>query len=106
MKLSELQSLGAFADNSRAVRKDITWKDINGNEITADVHIRRLSVADNERLSKRGEEKNVSYGAVLISELVLFDGERISYEDALRLDEVFAEALVKAIVDARQTEKN
>ena len=106
MKLSDLQALGAFADDSRAVRKDVTWKDVNGNSITVDVSIRRLSVADNERLTRKAEEKNASYAAVIISELVLFDGERISYEDAMRLDEVFAEALVKAIVEARQTEKN
>lgn len=106
MKLSELQALGAYADNSRAVRKTISWKDVEGNSLSGDIHIRRLSVAENERLSKRAEEKNVNYGAVLISELVLFDGEKISYEDALRLDEVFAQALVEAVVAVRQPEKN
>lgn len=106
MKLEELRAMGAFADNAHAVKKTVSWKDVNGNTISGDIHIRRLSVAENERLSARGEEKGVSYGAVLISELVLFDGERISYDDAMKLDEVFAEAVVNAIVDARKTSKN
>lgn len=106
MNLNDLQALGAYAENARAVKKTISWEGPDGNTLNGEIQIRRLSVADNERLSKRAEEKNIVYGAVLISELVLFDGERITYENALRLDEVFAKALVDAIVEVRTPEKN
>lgn len=89
MKLSELKILGGVVGKEPQI-VPVEW---NGNEF--DVGILPLSYGKIESFQKQTDRE---FNTLLISEtVVLEDGERMSYEDAFRLDPALAAVLLVAI---------
>jgi hypothetical protein len=98
-KLSDLKELGAFL-GAEPVRRTITFKLDGDDEYTAEIHIKKLSVGEQERLSMRSADDTKSRRAVMISELVTLgeDGkEPIPYVDAYSLHPGLGKAMIAAI---------
>lgn len=93
MNLKELRAQGAFISGAPVV-KSVTW-----NDTTFDVHIKRLSFGDYERLFTDDPEER-SRSARLLSDCVLLgDGgkDALSYKDAYRLEPSLARVLIDAV---------
>jgi hypothetical protein len=108
--LAELKSMGAFVA-SEPVKREIEFK-IGKERYTATVHVKKLSVAEQERMFERlaGKHGEVRRTAALISTLVSFgeNGEEtITPEEANSLHVQLGNALIEAINEINgQLEKN
>jgi hypothetical protein len=101
MKLAELKQKGGFV-SAEPVKVPVRWK--RGDEVVEfDVHVRRLSAGEFERIWLDPKEKDRSRSASLISACVLFGekaDEPITYKDAFQLEPTLSSALVDAITEA------
>ena len=88
MNIEQLRTLGAFVSTEPA-KASVTW-----NEHTFDVHIRRLSFADVERLIQSG---NSSVNLIASTILLGDDLTPITVEQAEQLDVSLAAKLLEAI---------
>lgn len=101
MKLAELKAAGGFV-SGEPIKTHIVWE--RGPEpLEFDVHIRRLSFGDFERIYIDPKDKERSRTAALIAASVLLGekgDEPITYKDAFQLEPKLASALVNAITEA------
>ena len=100
MKLSELKAAGGFV-SPEPVKTHVKWQ--RGEDVTEfDIHVRRLSFGEFERIYVDPKDKERSRTAALISASVLLGekaDEPITYKDAFQLEPTLASALVAAITE-------
>ena len=102
--LEDLKALGGVVPDA-PVAKEIAFK-IDGQEYTATIYVRKLSIGDHEKLFANDEG---DYAARLISHAVrLGDGgkESISFQDAYQLHPSLAEAMMNAIKEVNGGKKS
>lgn len=96
LTLSELNSSGGFI-SATPIKRSITFKLDDGIERTGDIHVKRLSIGDHEKLFMSVTDKQ-SRTALLISEVITLgeDGkEKISFEKAYKLHPALAAEMIK-----------
>lgn len=101
MKLSELKAAGGFV-SAEPVKVPVRWRRGEDDVTEFDIHIRRLSFGEFERIYVDPKDKERSRTAALISACVLFGekaDEPITYKDAYQLEPSLASALVAAITE-------
>lgn len=106
MKVSELRALGGFVP-AEPVEREVTWtRTVDGEEKsdTFTVAIVRQSFGTIERLLM-AENDERSRSARFLSESILLGGgkEKLSYEDAYRLELTLANALIEAVTAVNGT---
>lgn len=105
--MKELRALGGFVSD-KPVKKEIKFTIDDGDELSAFIHVRKLSVGDVEALFITDKEER-SRTAKLISEAVTLgdDGkEKISFQDAYRLHTSLAAAMVNAFNEVNSSKKS
>lgn len=96
--LKELQGMGAFAADG-LIKKEIKFENDAGEEVTAIIHVKQLSVGDMENFNRNLTDKQM-ISAYRISEFVSLgeDGkERIAYKVAYQFKPSLAIAMVNAL---------
>ena len=98
MNLKELRAKGAFV-SAHPVKRTATWKTQEGEEVTFDVHIKRLSFGDYERLFLSESDDRSRMARVLCETVRLGnDGkEPLPYEDAYQLESTLARVLLEHV---------
>lgn len=99
MKLAELKAAGGFV-NGEPIKTHIRWERPGKEAVEFDIHIRRLSFGEFERIYIDPKDKDRSRTASLIAASVLLGekaDEPLTYKDAFQLEPKLASALVKAI---------
>jgi hypothetical protein len=96
MNLQDLQTWGAMAPE-QPVRRSVEWVNADGEAVTFEVGVRRLSVGDYEGLAQQyeGEERRSWTARLIAAAIVLDDGVRFTYAQAYQLLPSFAAALVR-----------
>lgn len=89
MNLEQLKAAGAFVPRDN-VKTEIEW-----NDNTFDIYVRRLAFGDVERMLNT--EGNPSVAMIAAAVLLGDDQEPISFDDADRLDVTLAAKLVAAV---------
>jgi hypothetical protein len=104
MKLKDLEKAGVFTPTD-GVKKNITWKNREGQEFNFDVFVQRSSYGMVERILLAEDVKSRS--ALTISECVLFGaaGEKMTYEQAYQLEKSFAKKLMAAIREVNKDDE-
>lgn len=106
MDLQWLQDSGGIVPQV-PVTKEVSWTHLNpeGDEVTDtfSVRVKRLTVGELERLwAEAGKNPGRSHSATMLSETVILGDEgeeRLSYEQAFRLDPTLADALLADAVN-------
>ena len=96
LTLNDLNSSGAFV-SAAPVKRSITFTLDDGEQRSGDIHVKRLSIGDHEKLFLGAPDKE-SRTALLISEVITLgdDGrERISFEKAYQLHPSIAGAMIQ-----------
>ncbi len=96
LNLSDLNNAGGFISD-QPIKRTITFKLDDGVEHTGDIHVKRLSIGDHEKLFMSVTDKQ-SKTALLISHVITLgeDGkERISFEKAYKLHPALAAEMIK-----------
>ncbi len=104
--LKERQKLGGGVP-SAPIKKDISFKLDGDEDITATIHVKKLSSGDYENLFLGDKEKR-SQTAKMISEAITLgeDGkERITFEQAYQLHPNLAGAMVNAFNEVNLAKK-
>jgi hypothetical protein len=104
--LKELKAMGAFTSD-KPVRKEIKFT-FNGEDLSAVIHVKHLGIGEYEALFL-GDEDNRSRTAKAISQAVTLgeDGkEKISFQDAYRLDPAWAGAMLTAFNEVNTPKKS
>lgn len=100
MKLAELKAAGGFV-SAEPIKVPVKWQ--RGEDVTEfNIHVRRLSFGEFERIYVDPKDKERSRTAALISACVLLGDkadEPITYKDAYQLEPTLASALVNAITE-------
>lgn len=100
MKLSELKAAGGFVP-AEPIKVSVKWQ--RGAEVTEfDIHVRRLSFGEFERIYVDPKDKERSRTAALIAASVLLGekaDEPMTYKDAFQLEPSLASAMVTAITE-------
>jgi hypothetical protein len=100
MKLQELRELGGFVP-VEPVERTVTWtRTINGEEKSDSftVLVKRQSFGTIERLLLTENDDRSRSARFLAESILLGDGkDRLSYEDAYRLEPSLAAALIDAV---------
>lgn len=94
--LSDFANSGAFISEV-PIKRTITFTLDDGVEHTGDIHVKRLSIGDHEKLFLAATDKE-SRTALLISQVItLGEGgkEKISFEKAYKLHPSLAGAMIK-----------
>lgn len=94
--LNDLNSAGAFVATA-PVKRTITFTLDDGEERSGDIHVKRLSIGDHEKLFLGAPDKE-SRTALLISEVITLgeDGtEKISFQQAYQLHPSIAGAMIQ-----------
>lgn len=102
----DLKALGAFISDER-VPKEIKFK-IEGQEMTATIHVKRLSAGDYEGLFL-AQQQGRSQTAEVISKTISLGEkgkEAISFEDAYKLHPDVAGAMVNAFNEVNTAKKS
>lgn len=103
--INDLKALGAFVTDAK-VQREINFE-IDGQEYSATIHVRRLSAGDYETLFM-ADTKGRSRTAEVISKAVyLGEGgnESLSFEDAYKLHPAVAAAMVNAFNEVNSAKK-
>lgn len=98
MNLKELRAKGAFV-SAHPVKKSVTWKTTEGEDVSFDVFVKKLSFGDYERLFL-SESDDRSRMARVLSETVKLGDEGkddLTYKDAYQLEPSLARALIDAV---------
>jgi hypothetical protein len=98
MNLKELRAKGAFV-SSVPVRKSVKWKS-GDEELSFDVHIRRIAFGDWERMFMVDDKDKRSRSATMLSECIRLGengDEPLPYKDAYQLEPSLAAALIEAV---------
>lgn len=101
MKLAELKAAGGFV-SGEPIKTSVRW-DRNGEVTEFDVHVRRLSYGEMERIYIDPKDKERSRVAALIAASILLGDkgdEPITYKDAFLLEPGLANALLVSITEA------
>lgn len=101
MKLAELKAKGGLV-SGEPIKTPVEWNSPAEGLLKFDVHIRRLSFGEFERIYVDPKDKERSRTAALIAASVLFGekgDEPITYKDAFQLEPTLASALVAAITE-------
>jgi hypothetical protein len=98
MDLAELQKIGGFVP-SEPVKVKVDWNPPEGEPVSFDVHVRKLSAGALERLwvDTRTDQ---SSSATMISTAVLLGDkadQRLTYDQAFQLEPSLATALLEAV---------
>jgi hypothetical protein len=104
--LKELKAMGAFTSD-KPVRKEIKFT-LNGEDLSAVIHVKHLGIGEYESLFL-GDDESRSRTAKAISHAVTLgeDGkERISFQDAYRLEPVLAGAMLTAFNEVNTPKKS
>lgn len=107
MKLNDLKAMGGFVP-AEPVKREVSWtREVDGKPETVEftVFVRRQSFGSVERLL-HVENDDRSRSARFLSESILLgdDGkEKLSYEDAYRLEPGLAAVLMEAVADVNGT---
>ena len=98
MNLKELRAKGAFV-SAHPVKKSVTWKTSEGEDVAFDVYVKKLSFGDYERLFLSESDDRSRMARVLAETVKLGDEgkEDLSYEDAYQLEPSLARALIDAV---------
>lgn len=104
--LSDLKNLGGIVSD-RPIRKSITFNLGGDDDLTADIHVKRLSVGDYESLFLSGNDEKSRTARVIAETITLGpDGkERISFQDAYRLHPNLASAMIEAFNEVNGSKK-
>ncbi|WP_202844804.1 phage tail assembly chaperone family protein, TAC [Luteimonas saliphila] len=104
--MKELRAKGALVSDV-PVRKEITFKLDGSDDITAVIHVKKLSVGDHENLFLTGtDDKNRT--CKLIAETITLgnDGkEKITFKDAYQLHPALAGAMLAAFNEVNGAKK-
>ena len=103
--IADLKALGAFVPDA-PVEKEITFR-IDEHDYTAVIFVKKMSVADQERIVVGSTAEDGERGAKTISELVLLgDGkERLPFGEALKLHPAIAKAMMLAVAEVNGAAK-
>lgn len=96
LTLNELTKSGGFI-SATPIKRTITFKLDDGVEHTGDIHVKRLSIGDHEKLFTSVTDKQ-SRTALLISEVISLGDEgkeRISFENAYKLHPALAAKMIE-----------
>jgi hypothetical protein len=98
MNLKELRAKGAFVP-SHPVKRTITWKPLEGDELTFDIHVKRLAFGDYERLFLSEQDDRSRMARALCETVKLGDDgkEELTYKDAYQLEPSLARVLLDAV---------
>lgn len=105
--LKELQKMGGFV-SAAPVKKDITFKLDGDDEYTATIHVRKLSAGDYESIFVADSEGR-SRTATVISQAITLGPEgkeKVSFEDAYRMHQGLASAMVTAFNEVNAAKKS
>jgi hypothetical protein len=107
MNLKELRAKGAFV-SAHPVKKTITWKHGDNEDMTFDVHIKRLAFGDYERLFLADSDDRSRMARALCETVKLGDEgkEELSYKDAYQLEPSLARVLLDAVNEVNGTPKH
>lgn len=98
--LKDLQALGVFIEDELVQHEIKFVLEEGGEEQTATVHVRRLSIGSQEEIFLGGGDAAKSRTAKMISEAIRLGEkgeEKLSFIDAYKLHPAVAVAMVKAI---------
>lgn len=104
--LKELQALGGFVPD-KPVKKEIKFSLDSDDELTAVIHVKKLSVGEYEAMFMSGEEGR-SKSARVISDTISLgpDGkERLTFEQAYKLHPRLAAAMFDAFKEVNLAKK-
>ena len=107
--LSDLKQLGAFIQVDELVRREIKFRLTDEeDELTAVIHVRRLSIGIHEAIWADGPAASISKTARLLAEAIRLGEsgeEKMSYEQAFSLHPRIALAMSTAISDVNGGER-
>lgn len=98
--VSDWQAAGWLVSDT-PVKRSVTFA-VNGEDLTADVWVRQLSIGEHERIFTGTGQEGKSRAAIMISECIRLGDEgteRLSQEHAYQLHPAIANALVAVIVE-------
>lgn len=103
--LNDLKKAGGFVPEA-PIAKSITFKTDNGDDVSADIFVRKLGVSDYESLFT-GEAVSKSHTAMAIHVGIRLGkgDEVIPYDLAARLDKSLATALMRAFQEVNGPKK-
>lgn len=104
--LKELQALGGFVSD-KPIPKEITFKKPDNEEVKAKIHVVKLGIGDYEKAveSKEGDRSHMAH--IISSFIRLGEGgaEKISYEQAYRLNPNLGGAMINAFNEVNAAKK-
>lgn len=106
MDLKSLKDAGGIVP-SALVKRSVTWERDDGEVLTFDIFVRRLSFGDVERVLQ-DEERGRSRVANLIAMAVRLGeegSERLSYDDAFQLEPTLAKVFANAVSEVNELGK-
>lgn len=105
--LKELRGLGAFIPD-KPIKKEIKFKLDSDEELSASIHVKRLSIGDYESLILNETDTRSRTAKMISSAITLGDDgkERISFEDAYRLHPSLAGAMISAFNEVNSAKKS
>lgn len=103
--LKSLQELGAFVDEV-PVKKEIKFK-VNGSEVKADIHVRKISTGDSDALFVVAEEGRSKTAEIIHKCILLGENaeESMTYAQAYQLHHEVGAAMVKAFNEVNFAKK-
>ena len=103
--LAELKKAGGFVPEA-PVPKTIKFKTPEGEDVTADIHVRKLGVSDYETLfTGDGNNRSRTANAIHVGIRLGKGDEVIPYDLATRLDKGLAGALMEAFNEVNGPKK-
>ena len=98
MNLKELRAKGAFV-SAQPIKRSATWKTPEGEQVEFDVHVKKLSFGDYERLFLSESDDRSRMARVLCETVRLGpDGkDEFSYQDAYQLESTLARVLLDIV---------
>lgn len=98
--IKQLKSMGAFVSD-QPVKREIKFKLDDDNEMTAEIHVKRLSIGDHEKIFLATQDEKNRMAKLIAEAISLGDQgqEKITLTDAYRLHPGIAGAMIDAFND-------